>query len=107
MEAGLSVHAVKGNLGHSLNERYRESEGAEGEIYQTLPVWPIPHLTKAEVQGYAITPVRLIEMLGCKTCSSLLSVCYQSLDRNEPRYVNRTVAIKEIVEYEARSHLFQ
>ena len=26
------MHAVKGSLGHSLNERYRESEGSQREI---------------------------------------------------------------------------
>ena len=67
------MRAVKGSLGYSHNERYREPENAQWEIHQALFVWPILHSSRGrEIQGYAITPLRLIEMLDCKTGSSLL-----------------------------------
>ena len=68
MDAARSMCAVKSSLGYSLTERYREPEGAQWGIHQTFPVWPITHISRErEVAGQVIIPVRLIEMLDCKT----------------------------------------
>ena len=74
MDAARSMRAVKGSLGHSLDERYKGLEGVKSRIDQALLFNSSrkSHLSRTS-RVNPMTPLQLIEMLDCKTCPSFLS----------------------------------
>ena len=45
-----SMHAVKGSLGHSLNEAYTESEGVQWGTRQVTPLREVRHRGRKECE---------------------------------------------------------